>query len=65
MNRPSKALSIQSSVVHGFVGNKCAVFALQLLGVEVDPINSVQFSNHSGYGNSLFKSILGVVSRLN
>jgi hypothetical protein len=31
------------------VGNKSATFPLQLLGFEVDAINSVQFSNHSGY----------------
>jgi len=43
-------LSIQSHVVHGFVGNKCAVFPLQIAGFEVDTINSVQFSNHTGYG---------------
>ena len=30
-------------------GNKCAVFTLQRLGFEVDPIYSVQFSNHTGY----------------
>ena len=28
-----------------------AVFPLQLLGMEVDPVNSVQFSNHTGYPN--------------
>ncbi|GFR41156.1 hypothetical protein Agub_g1820 [Astrephomene gubernaculifera] len=44
-----RVLSIQSHVVHGYVGNKCAVFPLQLLGLEVDPIYSVQFSNHTGY----------------
>ncbi|PON77434.1 Pyridoxal phosphate (active vitamin B6) biosynthesis, pyridoxal kinase [Parasponia andersonii] len=33
----------------GYVGNKSAVFPLQLLGYDVDPINSVQFSNHTGY----------------
>eukprot|EP00038_Savillea_parva_P028785 m.67003 g.67003 ORF g.67003 m.67003 type:complete len:93 (+) comp8402_c0_seq1:290-568(+) len=42
-------LSIQSHVVHGYVGNKSAVFPLQVLGIEVDVINSVQFSNHTGY----------------
>lgn len=42
-------LSIQSHVVHGYVGNRAAVFPLQLLGFEVDFINSVQFSNHTGY----------------
>lgn len=29
-------------------GGKCAVFALQLLGYECDPIYSVQLSNHAG-----------------
>ena len=33
------------------VGNKAAVFPLQLLGFDVDVINSVQFSNHTGYGS--------------
>jgi len=32
-----------------YVGNKSAVFPLQVLGLDVDPINSVQFSNHTGY----------------
>uniref|UniRef100_A0A0K0DBH5 Pyridoxal kinase n=1 Tax=Angiostrongylus cantonensis TaxID=6313 RepID=A0A0K0DBH5_ANGCA len=41
-------LSIQSHVVHGYAGNKASVFPLQLNGFEVDPINSVQFSNHAG-----------------
>ena len=31
------------------MGNKAAVFPLQLLGFDVDIINSVQFSNHTGY----------------
>ncbi|KAG0454839.1 hypothetical protein HPP92_024131 [Vanilla planifolia] len=44
-----RVLSIQSHTVHGYVGNKSAVFPLQLLGYDVDPINSVQFSNHTGY----------------
>lgn len=44
-----RVLSIQSHVVSGYVGNKCAVFPLQLLGFDVDPINSVQFSNHTGF----------------
>lgn len=34
---------------HTDVGNKAAVFPLQLLGFDVDFINSVQFSNHTGY----------------
>ncbi|KAJ4960578.1 hypothetical protein NE237_020488 [Protea cynaroides] len=44
-----RVLSIQSHVVRGYVGNKSAVFPLQLLGFDVDPINSVQFSNNTGY----------------
>ena len=44
-----KILSIQSHVVHGYVGNRAAVFPLQLLEFEVDYINSVQFSNHTQY----------------
>lgn len=38
-------LSIQSHVVHGYVGNKAAVFPLQLLGHNVDVINTVQFTS--------------------
>ncbi|XP_050392765.1 pyridoxal kinase isoform X1 [Patella vulgata] len=43
-------LSIQSTVVYGYVGNKSATFPLQVLGFDVSTINSVQFSNHTGYG---------------
>jgi pyridoxine kinase len=43
-------LSIQSHVVYGHVGNSAAVFPLQRIGVEVWPIHTVQFSNHTGYG---------------
>lgn len=42
-------LSIQSSVAYGHVGNSAAVFPLQRLGFEVWPVNTVQFSNHTGY----------------
>ena len=44
-----RVLSVQSHVVSGYVGNKSATFPLQLLGFEVDAINSVQFCNHTGY----------------
>lgn len=47
--KPCKVLSIQSHVISGYVGNKAAIFPLQLLGFDVDFINSVQFSNHNGY----------------
>lgn len=45
-----RILSIQSHVVSGYVGNRAASFPLQLLGHDVDVINTVQFSNHTGYG---------------
>lgn len=45
-----KLLSIQSHVVHGYVGNKAATFPLQYQGWDVDALNTVQFSNHPGYG---------------
>ena len=44
-------LSIQSHVAFGHVGNAAAVFPLQRLGHEVIAINTVQFSNHTGYGD--------------
>src|SRR3712207_9250501 len=43
-------LSIQSHVAYGHVGNSSAVFPLQRLGIEVWPGHTVQFSNHTGYG---------------
>lgn len=42
-------LSIQSSVVFGYVGNRAATFPLQLLGHQVSCLNTVQFSTHTGY----------------
>jgi pyridoxal kinase len=44
-------LSIQSHVAYGHVGNRSAVFPLERMGFEVWPINTVQFSNHTGYGS--------------
>lgn len=43
-------LSIQSHVVYGYAGNKAATFPMQLLGVDVWALNTVQFSNHTQYG---------------
>ncbi len=43
-------LSLQSHVAYGYVGNRAATFPLQILGHEVITINTVQFSNHTGYG---------------
>lgn len=48
--RPLNILSIQSWVAYGHVGNTSAVFPLQRLGAEVWALNTVQFSNHTGYG---------------
>ncbi|KAJ3355193.1 hypothetical protein GGF32_002126 [Allomyces javanicus] len=44
-----RVLAVQSHVVHGHVGNKAATFPLQLLGVDVDPLHTVEVANHSGY----------------
>lgn len=47
---PLNLLSIQSWVSYGHVGNAAAMFPLQCLGIEVWAVNTVQFSNHTGYG---------------
>lgn len=44
-----RILSIQSNVVYGYAGNKVAVFPMQLLGIDVLPINSVQLSSNTVY----------------
>ncbi|MDR2760185.1 MAG: pyridoxal kinase PdxY [Spirochaetaceae bacterium] len=43
-------LSIQSHVSYGYAGNSAAVFPLQRMGRTVWAINTVEFSNHTGYG---------------
>ena len=45
-----KILSVQSAVAYGHGGNSAAVFPLQRIGVEVMPVYTVNFSNHTGYG---------------
>ena len=58
-------LSIQSHVAYGHVGNAAAVFPLQRLGIEVWPIHTVQFSNHTGYGQWRGRVFdVGVISEL-
>jgi pyridoxine kinase len=42
-------LSIQSSVAYGHVGNSAVTFPLMRMGVEVWPVVTVHFSNHTGY----------------
>ena len=59
-----KILSIQSHVAYGHVGNSAAVFPLQRLGVEVWPVNTVQFSNHTGYGAWRGRVLGGAAIRL-
>ena len=44
-----RILSIQSHVVFGCAGNSSAVFPMRRNGMEVWPINTVQFSNHTQY----------------
>ena len=48
-NMPT-VLSIQSWVACGNVGNTAALFPLQRLGCETWSLNTVAFSNHTGYG---------------
>ncbi|KAK7497221.1 hypothetical protein BaRGS_00011515 [Batillaria attramentaria] len=91
----NRVLSIQSTVVWGYVGNKTAVFPLQVRNVErkestvqnqkpvwvsqpaytaegevhgfdVSPINTVQFSNHTGYigSRSFLEKVVDVVKEL-
>ena len=47
---PPLVLSIQSHVAYGHVGNDAAMLPLQLLGMEPVAVHTVQFSNHTGYG---------------
>src|SRR3990172_2818275 len=48
---PRNVLSIQSAVCYGRVGNRAAAFALERLGFEVWPVDTVRFSNHPGRGS--------------
>jgi pyridoxine kinase len=43
-------LSVQSWVACGNVGNCAALFPLQRMGIETWSLNTVAFSNHTGYG---------------
>lgn len=47
----SLVLSVQSSVAYGYVGNRAAIIPLNALGHEVVALNTVSFSNHTGYGD--------------
>ena len=49
MSAVTAILSIQSSVAYGHVGNSAVTFPLMRMGVEVWPVITVHFSNHTGY----------------
>ena len=49
IERVKQILSIQSAVAYGFAGNSAAVFPLRRAGLDVWPVLTVNFSNHSGY----------------
>ena len=51
MTAVTTIMSIQSSVAYGHVGNSAATFPLMRMGVEVWPVLTVHFSNHTGYGS--------------
>ncbi|HXR02906.1 MAG TPA: pyridoxal kinase PdxY [Pseudomonas sp.] len=51
MKRSPHLLAIQSHVVFGHAGNSAAVFPMQRIGINVWPLNTVQFSNHTQYGH--------------
>jgi pyridoxine kinase len=63
MTEPLNILSIQSHVAYGHVGNSSAVFPMQRLGCEVWPVNTVQFSNHPGYGQWRGRTFDGAMIR--
>src|SRR5215470_2230436 len=60
-------LTIQSAVAYGSVGNAAAVFPLQRLGFEVWRVDTVLFSNHTGYdawrGTVLVSNLVGEILR--
>ncbi|XP_071956917.1 pyridoxal kinase-like [Antedon mediterranea] len=49
LDHQPRVLSIQIHVVSGYIGNKAAVFPMQLLGFDVDIINSIQRCNPKHY----------------
>eukprot|EP00914_Ancora_sagittata_P021965 GHVO01043746.1.p1 GENE.GHVO01043746.1~~GHVO01043746.1.p1 ORF type:complete len:340 (+),score=35.16 GHVO01043746.1:163-1182(+) len=67
-----RILSVQSHVIRDNVGNKVAVFPMQLLGYDVDVVNTVQFSSmyiHEGStetgqsGRVLFRGLLKAMAK--
>lgn len=52
-------LSIQPHVVFGHAGNSATVFPMQRLGLNVWPLETMQFSNHMQYGHWAGSTIEG------
>ncbi|KAL7271252.1 putative pyridoxal kinase [Rhizina undulata] len=52
-------LDVNFTFAHSYVGNSVTTFVLQLLGTEVLALNTVQYSNHSGYRQSKGDQIKG------
>lgn len=48
----TKVLAVSSHVAYGHVGNTMVTLIMQSLGCEVAAINTVQLSNHLGYGQA-------------
>ncbi|KAL4956700.1 Ribokinase-like protein [Aspergillus filifer] len=45
----TRVLAVASHVVYGHVGNKMATLVMQSMGCDVANLNTVHFSNHTGY----------------
>lgn len=59
MSQRMRVLSIQSSVVHGYVGNSMASVPFHLLGAHFDAINTISLANRPGLGLMKAKDQLG------
>ncbi|CAZ84486.1 unnamed protein product [Tuber melanosporum] len=65
MMEDRKVLTIASHVCVGYVGNSVTTFVLQLMGLDVASLNTVQFSNHAGYRRLKgFRTTAGQISDL-
>ena len=53
-----RVLSIQSHVTYGYVGGRAATFPLQLLGWDVDAVNTVKYGPLVPVLNALLTSVI-------
>lgn len=53
-----RVLSIQSHVAYGYVGGRAATFPLQLLGWDVDVVNTVKYLSFVLTLNDLLTSVI-------